>query len=85
MSQTKADPTHRISRKLTTDEAQKLADRLQSRGVSTLLDDQPELQRDMRAAAQVIRALLNKIDHAEAICAEAARQLCDFTIKVGGR
>jgi hypothetical protein len=84
MSQTKNDPAYQISRKLTTDEAQKLADRLQSRGVSKLLDDQPELQRDMRTAAWVIHALLSKVDHAAAICSEAARHLRDLTIEVGG-
>jgi hypothetical protein len=83
MSQTKNDPAHRISRKLTTDEAQKLAGRLQSRGVSKLLDDQPELQRDMRTAAWVTRALLRKVDHAAAVCSEAARRR-DLTTKVGG-
>jgi predicted RNA-binding Zn ribbon-like protein len=84
MSEAHDDPTHQATGKLTTDEAQNLADRLQSRGVSKLLDDQPELQRDMRTAAWVIRALLSKVDHAAAICSEAARHLRDLTIEVGG-
>jgi len=83
MSPPKGDPTHRTPQKLTTNEAQKLADRLLSRGVSKLLDDQPELQRDMRMAAWVIRALLSKIDRAAAICSDAARHLRDLTIEVG--
>ena len=84
MSPPKDDPTHQTPQKLTTNEAQKLADRLLSRGVSKLLDDQPELQRDMRTAARAIRARLSKVDHAAAICSDAARHLRDFTINVGG-
>src|SRR5262245_23690988 len=63
----------------------KLADRLLSHSVSKLLDDQPELQRDMRTAARVIRALLSKVDRAAAICSGAACHLRDFTIEVGKR
>ena len=84
MSQAKDDPTYPTIQKLTIDEAQNLADRLLSRGVSKLLNDQPELQRDMRTAARVIRALLSKIDRAAAICSDAGRHLSDLTIEVGG-
>ena len=84
MSEAHDDPTHQATRKLTTDEAQNLAGHLQSCCVSRLLDDQPELQRDMPTAARAIRARLSKVDHAAAIRSEAARHLRDFTINVGG-
>ena len=38
-----------------------LADRLLSRGLSRLLDDRPESQRDLRTAARVIQALVSDL------------------------
>jgi hypothetical protein len=57
MSQNDSEPTKREPRKLTVNELQSLADRLLSRGVSKLLSDQPELQRDLRAAAAALSEL----------------------------
>jgi hypothetical protein len=57
MSQIDCEPTNRKTRKLTVDELPSLADRLLSRGVSKLFSDQPELQRDLRAAAAALSEL----------------------------
>jgi hypothetical protein len=57
MSQIDSEPTNREPRKLTVTELQSLADRLLSRGVSKLFSDQPELQRDLRAAATALSEL----------------------------
>jgi len=46
---------------LTASDIQALADRLLSRGVSKLVTDRPESQRDLRAAARVIRALASDL------------------------
>jgi hypothetical protein len=50
------DPSPKI---LTADDIQALADRLLSRGVSSLMQDQPELQRDFRLAAAALTALVH--------------------------
>jgi hypothetical protein len=57
MSQIDSEPTNREPRKLTVTELQSLADRLLSRGVSKLFSDQPELQRDLKAAATALSEL----------------------------
>ena len=75
MSQIDAESTNRERRKLTVTELQSLADRLLSRGVSKLFSDQPELQRDLKAAATALSELacvrrhlqsLLEIEHAAA-------------------
>lgn len=55
MSQIDSEPNNRQPRKLTVNELQSLADRLLSRGVSKLFSDQPELQRDLKAAATALQ------------------------------
>jgi hypothetical protein len=70
--------------KLTAKEIQTLADRLTSRGVSRVLDDQPEMQRDMRIAARVIRTLLHEVDRVAAICSDAAHLLRNLSVEVEG-
>ena len=67
---------------LTVAEVQHLADRLFSRGVSKLLDDMPSTQADMRAASQVIRALLNRVDRAAAMCGDTQSLLNKLTLEI---
>ncbi len=67
---------------LTVAEVQHLADRLFSRGVSKLLDDMPSTQTDMRAASRVIRALLNRVDRAAAMCGDAQSLLSKLTLEI---
>jgi hypothetical protein len=47
---------------LTRTELESLVDRLNARGESKLLSDQPELQRDLTLAVKVIRALTKDHD-----------------------
>ncbi len=50
--------------KLTADEVQTLADRLFSRGISTLSTDGPLVRADLIAASRTMRALLRQYEHA---------------------
>lgn len=68
--------------RLTVSEIESLADRLTSRGVSKLLDDMPSTQADMRAAARVIRGLLNRVDAAAALCGNAQSLLRNLTLEI---
>jgi hypothetical protein len=77
-----SDPTPHRPQTLTPAHLQRLADRLVSRGTSSLLSDSPEMQADMRVAAQVIRALLSKLDKAAGSVAETARLLAEVRIEV---
>ena len=72
MSQAKDDSTSNPKRvTLTVAEVHGFADRLLSRGVSKLGNDQSEQQGDLRLAARVIRFLLRSTQPVEAILAPA--------------
>jgi hypothetical protein len=49
---------------LSYDEVQTLADRLFSRGISTLSTDGPKVRADLIAASRTMRALLRAYEHA---------------------
>jgi hypothetical protein len=79
-----ADHSSQNLTRLTVAEVQQLADRLFSRGVSRLMNDQPSVQSDMRAASRVIRALLNRVDRAAAMCGDAQSLLCKLVLEIDG-
>ncbi len=65
-------------------EAYYLADRLYGRSVSALLDEKPEVRRDMCMASRVIRALLHEVDRIAARCEADAHTLRHLKIEVEG-
>ncbi len=86
MSQIDSEPTNGGTRKLTVTELQSLADRLLSRGVSRLFSDQPELQRDLKAAATALRELACARRHLQSLFEierAAARLQAPATVDLG--
>ncbi len=59
-----------------------LADRLYSRGVSTLMDDSPSMATDLRVASRILRAMIAKIDAAAAKTGEAAELLANLRVAI---
>jgi hypothetical protein len=57
-------PNHDPKHKLTYNEVQILADRLFSRGITTLSTDGPRVRADLIAASRTMRALLRQYEHA---------------------
>jgi len=51
-------------------EIHSLADRLLSRGVTKLSNQEPEQQSDLRLAAKVIRALARNVNHSDVVTLE---------------
>jgi len=84
MVQADDNSTHPRTQKLTAGEAQSLADRLFSRGVSTLATGTPEQTRDLLIASKIIRALLHEVDRLAARCGDATRLLRNLKIEVEG-
>jgi len=57
----------RVPATMTVSEIHSLVDRLLSRGVTKLSNQEPEQQADLRLAARVIRALLRNVNHSDTI------------------
>jgi hypothetical protein len=84
MAQATDDPTHPNIKTLSAGEAYYLADRLYGRSVSALLDEKPEVRRDMCMASRVIRALLHEVDRIAARCEADTHTLRNLRIEVEG-
>jgi hypothetical protein len=69
---------------LSAGEVQSLADRLFSRGVSTLSTASDQERRDLQLASRALRKLLHEIDRVAAQCDDTPRLLRNLQIDVGG-
>ena len=69
--------------RLSAKEVDSLADRLYSRGVSKLNNDQPSLQSDLVMASRVLRVLVREADKLADRCGDHTRLLKNLNIAVG--